>query len=602
MYHLLLVDDEPAVADNLAVSIDWEALGIAAVHKAYSGTEALAVLEREAIDILVTDIRMPGMSGLELIARIGRRRKRIRCVLLTGYSEFDYAKQAIRLGTADYLLKPLRNDDLVATVRRQIEALDAEWSDIASRERAERVRRDSLPLLRRDVLLGLLSSRNVPHERLRERLEAAELGLAPGEACTLLLVRVEEGFRNYESLQHPLLEFGLCNIAEELFADSFRLLHCRDEHDYLVFLLMPLDGAERAPGSEADARETEEGARDTEGRAPKAAAGARGTDAHTPDTQFAAGTGMQANRPGDSPGGASDSRHQARLENIAAQLQESVRQYLNGRISVVVSRPGRFPEELHARYQSAIGLLRRRIGSQTGFFLTDSGGEDPAPGDETLPVLHSLYEPPSLHHLLEAGRWDEALRKLEAAFAELHARSYVSQEHLLEVYYYVSHALIQLSHKNNRLLQDILQRGMPAAAGTQPFQSLDQLRAWCRAALERVREDTRSEARGSRAGIIQRVQAFVLQGLERELSLQTIADHVYLHPVYLSKVYKLETGESLSDYLLRLRMERAAALLGDPALRIHEIAGRLDYATPSYFIKVFKKYHGLTPQEFRNRG
>ncbi|UUZ83326.1 helix-turn-helix domain-containing protein [Paenibacillus sp. P26] len=97
------------------------------------------------------------------------------------------------------------------------------------------------------------------------------------------------------------------------------------------------------------------------------------------------------------------------------------------------------------------------------------------------------------------------------------------------------------------------------------------------------------------------MQQFIEQHLAEDVSLQAISGHVYLHPVYLSKIYKLETGENLSDYVYRVRMDKATHLLLHSRDKIYEIAARVGYQRAHSFINVFKKHTGLTPQEYRDK-
>lgn len=117
MKSVLIVDDHRHLVESLMTVIPWASLGLADVHGAYSGTEALELLRRERIDLLLTDIRMPGMNGLELIEQARELNGRIHCVLLTGYAEFEYARRAIELQAFRYLMKPVRPDELIACVR-----------------------------------------------------------------------------------------------------------------------------------------------------------------------------------------------------------------------------------------------------------------------------------------------------------------------------------------------------------------------------------------------------------------------------------------------------------------------------------------------------
>jgi len=119
--------------------------------------------------------------------------------------------------------------------------------------------------------------------------------------------------------------------------------------------------------------------------------------------------------------------------------------------------------------------------------------------------------------------------------------------------------------------------------------------------LKLLQSDVEAESRDARTTLVRQGQQFIGHNLAEDVSLQAIADHVYLHPVYISKIYKTETGENLSDYVYRLRMEKATKLLLDSQEKIYEIASRLGYHRAHSFIHVFKKHTGLTPQEYRDR-
>src|SRR5699024_6896613 len=106
MYNLLVVDDEWVIREGLEHTVPWKEWNINLVQTAKNGEEALSILKEKQIDILLTDIRMPSLSGLELIKEIKKISSNMKVIILTGHNEFDYAQQAIRLQTDDYLLKP----------------------------------------------------------------------------------------------------------------------------------------------------------------------------------------------------------------------------------------------------------------------------------------------------------------------------------------------------------------------------------------------------------------------------------------------------------------------------------------------------------------
>ncbi|HWE61110.1 MAG TPA: response regulator transcription factor [Chloroflexota bacterium] len=118
MYRLLIADDEELVRRGLTALIEREAPAITVVGAAVDGLEALELARSCAPDIVLTDIRMPGLDGLDLIGRLREHVPPPHCIILSGYNEFDYARRAVGLGVADYLLKPVDPDELLALLER----------------------------------------------------------------------------------------------------------------------------------------------------------------------------------------------------------------------------------------------------------------------------------------------------------------------------------------------------------------------------------------------------------------------------------------------------------------------------------------------------
>lgn len=123
MYQLLIVDDEKSVVDSLALTIPWSDYGIEEVHMAYSAAEALEIAGHQAIDIMITDIRMPEMDGLELIERVNQLSKKMKCIILSGYDDFQYAQKALKANTFNYLLKPVIIEELIESVQKRCKFL-----------------------------------------------------------------------------------------------------------------------------------------------------------------------------------------------------------------------------------------------------------------------------------------------------------------------------------------------------------------------------------------------------------------------------------------------------------------------------------------------
>ena len=123
MYNALIVDDEKSILENIQKAIPWEELGIETVFTAQNGSDALSLLEAYHIDLLISDIRMPGMDGLTLLKHVRDVYPNIRCILLSAYGEFEYARTALTLGIENYLLKPLSVEELIASIQKSLDNL-----------------------------------------------------------------------------------------------------------------------------------------------------------------------------------------------------------------------------------------------------------------------------------------------------------------------------------------------------------------------------------------------------------------------------------------------------------------------------------------------
>ncbi|MEK0314967.1 response regulator [Cohnella sp. 56] len=531
---MIIVDDEAHWVDNLSMHKPWHTLGIEQVHKAYSAREALQIIATHPIDIVISDIIMPEMTGVELIERIREYDKRIKCIILSGHADFDYAQQAVRNHAVDYLLKPPTDEELLGAVGAAIGQLKAEWERVSSLERTQFALRENLPLLRGQLLLGAIRGERMSAAEWTRKLDTYGLPFRDGD-CALALVRLEDAFGDPDNDGQHLVEYAVTNIAEEIFREYMEVWSVKEEHGYLAFLLQP------KPGEAAD-------------------------------------------------------RPELLLESLAMQVQAKVKQYLKGSLSVVVTEPFRFPERLPEQYRRATAYFRQIVGDEREFVMK----VDPEAHTASLGALEVLHRPPVLLHLLEAGRWDAAEDKLAAIFAELEDKGSESWEHCLEVGFAVSSTFMHLAHRSGQTFADLLGGKIEQLLSQgETFGSIAKLRKWSLDTLAKLREGTADEAQDARSHYVQKIQEYVDTHLHLDVSLRALADHVNLHPTHLSKIYKLETGEGISDYVAALRMERACHLLKSTDKKIYEISNEIGYLDPAYFIKVFKRQYDVTPQEYR---
>jgi two-component system, response regulator YesN len=193
MLSIVIADDKPTARKGFETMIDWAAEGLAIVAVARDGREALEECRARQPDILLTDIKMPLLSGLDVARELRRQRSSPRVIFVSGYAEFQFARDAVEVRAEGYLLKPIRKEELLALIRSTVKSIRREQkqrhllADLRSRYR------EYLPLLRVSVLKELFSTetRAAQPDQMREQIEALGLSLRPDVPTIAAVARIE---------------------------------------------------------------------------------------------------------------------------------------------------------------------------------------------------------------------------------------------------------------------------------------------------------------------------------------------------------------------------------------------------------------------------
>lgn len=174
LYRVLLVDDEEDIREGISRKMDWLGLGFSLVGEAANGQDALELAESLRPDVILTDIKMPFMDGLELCRILTDRLPAARFVVFSGFDAFEYAKQAIQMNVVEYILKPINADELSAVLRRLKDQLDQERAERRNVELLRSRYTENLPVLRELFYANLLDGHIEPGT---ERERAARLDI-----------------------------------------------------------------------------------------------------------------------------------------------------------------------------------------------------------------------------------------------------------------------------------------------------------------------------------------------------------------------------------------------------------------------------------------
>ncbi len=186
IYTVLLVDDEEEVMQAIMKKIDWEELGFSVIGYANSSVKALEMVEESQPDVVMTDIMMPYMDGIELATKIKEELPTTRIMFLTGFDKFEYAKEAIRLEAEEYILKPVNSAELTEVFTRLRAKMDREISEKRNVETLQNYYMESLPLLRADFYASLIEGR-VAGKDLGKRLLDYQIEFKDGPFCCLII-------------------------------------------------------------------------------------------------------------------------------------------------------------------------------------------------------------------------------------------------------------------------------------------------------------------------------------------------------------------------------------------------------------------------------
>ncbi len=241
MYRFMLIDDEPEIREGLQEVVHFDELGFSLVGEAANGVEGLRLAELLRPDLIITDIRMPLMDGLTMAAQIKKVLPTVQFIILSGYDEFEYARQAIEITALRYLLKPISSVEFIAVmedVKKRMDDAFAQRRDL-SRLRAHFA--SSLPLLREQLLSSLLMG----NMDSREALETASrygVDLASHSySVAMIRLQPETQPRGLDAIGSPeLLSFAIANVTEEIL--SAHVKHHLFHHEGMLSVLLCLEG------------------------------------------------------------------------------------------------------------------------------------------------------------------------------------------------------------------------------------------------------------------------------------------------------------------------------------------------------------------------
>ncbi|MBZ9686030.1 response regulator [Clostridium estertheticum] len=237
MYKLIIIEDELILRKNIIKKIEWEKYGFCVVGEAENGRDAIDVIDCTNPDVIITDIDMPFMNGLELSKIVTEKYPMIKIVILSGFDDFKYAQQAIELNVAEYVLKPISSEELIKTLVKIKVQIDEE---IFKKENLQELKEHylkSLPVMKGNFLSSLVVGKQ-PKEGILNKALYYNIDLL-GEVFACAVVSIDKNMfndNNFSQEEAELNRYGVFNIIEEvILKHSLGIVF--SHYDYIIAIM-----------------------------------------------------------------------------------------------------------------------------------------------------------------------------------------------------------------------------------------------------------------------------------------------------------------------------------------------------------------------------
>ena len=536
---VFLVEDEMVIRRGIKNSIDWEKEGYIFCGEASDGELAYPMIIKEKPDILITDIRMPFMDGLELCKLVKKELPNIKILILSGYDEFDYAKEAIRLGVTEYLLKPISSGKLLEALNGVSESIRREKEDKDLVRKYMEEMRENTEHEKQKFFEQMITG-NLSMADALETGKKYEMNLSAG-MYNLLLFRFTLGEENRKSGE--LLgeaEYAIEKLTERLeYVFEFQ----RGVEGW-AFLLM-------ADNEEQMSERVKELSKDLEEIMKNYSTIA-----------YFGGIGQPV----------------ARLRELEESFREAER-----------ALAARFTMELNRIISVEDIRMAQNVDTLDDIEITSFGEIE-----KTRTMLEKF---------LNNGAEDEIDEFVDVYINELpeeNLKSVLMRQYIIMDAYIV---MMSFCEKIEGIEGEMQAQSEELKNSMKTSQTLEEIKNYIRMLLKKIIgvRDTISGRRYS--DIIEIAKDQIRKTyMSDEISLNTIAAEVGMSPSYFSSIFSKEMGKTFVEYLTEIRMDRAKELLMCSSMKTSEIGYEVGYKDPHYFSYIFKKTQNCTPKEFRARG
>jgi two-component system, response regulator YesN len=537
MFKVMIIDDEPIIRKGLKNIINWKQFDCEVCGEAADGLCGSELIKKLLPDIIITDIRMPEVDGLTMIKDLKSFIPESKIIILTGYRDFEYVQEAIKLGAFDFILKPSKIEELTSVINKAIKELKY------NREKSDEINKlkllfeQNIPILREKFLYDILYEININHEDIIEKMNLFQIEM---NDYTLIVVEnesPEDLDKEMTQYDKQLYKFGIINSFNEVFSDSFKVTSIPLNDAWNAFVIQL-----------SDEKATQEDL----------------------------------------------------INEKCAYLQKIIQSCFGFTVSLALSSKGKSILELPAKFKECSEALEHKfyIGNNSILSYNDLNSFFKY-NDYSLLEKHQKF----LLEGIKSGNLKVVKENLNDTLSYIEGLGNIDRQYLKD-FYWNTISLI------NNIRVSVLDADNSKNSGRKDIGSLHKMIEKCDSIknLHSILEDSAMDIgrkvysfnNKSIKLVLRKAMDYIQEHYSEQVTLNEVSEHAYVSTYYISRVFKKELGKNYVDYLNEIRIEKAKELLGDIRYKTYEIAEKVGIPDAHYFSKLFKKYEGVTPTEYKD--
>ena len=539
MIKVFLVEDEYAIREGIKKSVNWEANGYTLVGEAGDGEMAFPKIVKARPDILITDIRMPFMDGLELSRLVKKEIPNIKIVVLSGYDDFKYAKQAISIGVEEYILKPVSGENLLTELGKIADAINVERQDELAKDKYLRDMEEIRTLAKQKFIHDMIDGKLSMQESLEQ---GRELGIDITAAYYSIVLF--QAFPKNKAGVPAEEEFDVAEysgVSEEIYSriretvsESPNVYLYEQVGDVLCFL-------EKSDSLNDMNQNTQKGI------------------------------------------------------DIIKEIMSTKSDWI---YFISIGKPVERIRDVNSSYRDASKRFAERYMLDESFIFYGENGNSNVLDIGGIDI--KMVSQKTIFHFLRNGTLVEIDDLVSEYFSSLGEEAMESR---LFCQYVLMEALISgmafldsMNVSREKAASILGELSDPVRF----VDSVDKAKDYITRILKVLIEYRNQVSDKKYTEIIDKAREFIkAQYKNDEMSLQTVASYVNVSSNHFSAIFRKETGETFIDYLTKVRMDNAKDLLTCTSMKTSEIGFEVGYKDPHYFSYIFKKTIGMSPKEYR---